>query len=55
MESILLRFRDLVADTIAEHNYIIKKKGFVWWGWWKKEDEPDNTVAIKEIDKIFIA
>jgi predicted phosphodiesterase len=33
------RFRDLVAKTITEHENIIKEKGSVWWGWWKRPSE----------------
>jgi hypothetical protein len=42
VKTIILRFRDLVTSsgqTIIEHNDIIKKKGFVWWGWWQKPFE----------------
>jgi hypothetical protein len=34
-----LRFRDLVASTVAEHQEVINKHGSVWWGWWSKLDE----------------
>jgi len=37
--TIMLRFRDLVAPTIAEHQRIIDERGYVWWGWWKKPTE----------------
>src|SRR2546429_1983842 len=37
--SMVLRFRDLVAETIKEHQAIIQKAGYVWWGWWNKPDE----------------
>src|SRR5947199_6105522 len=35
----VLRFRDLVAETIKEHQAIAQKAGYVWWGWWNKPDE----------------
>ncbi|QIO59967.1 MULTISPECIES: metallophosphoesterase family protein [Rhizobium] len=33
------RFRDLVAPTIIEHAKLIKERGEVWWGWWKRPSE----------------
>lgn len=38
-ELLLLRFRDLVAPTIEEHNKLAAKLGHVFWGWWKKPAE----------------
>lgn len=38
-QNMVLRFRDLVADTITEHRNYIKKYGYVWWGWWNKPEE----------------
>ncbi|MET3982002.1 putative MPP superfamily phosphohydrolase [Mucilaginibacter sp. UYP25] len=50
MEPILLRYRDTSdLDTIAEHQKLITKSGHVWWGWWKKESEPDRTEIIRKI------
>lgn len=45
--SLVLRFRDLVAETISEHCNVIQKYEYVWWGWWNKPDEkiPRNTFA----------
>jgi hypothetical protein len=40
--SMVLRFRDLSTDqgeTISLHKAIIENKGYVWWGWWKKQGE----------------
>jgi predicted phosphodiesterase len=28
---------------------IIQAAGYVWWGWWKKESEPDRTKEIAEL------
>jgi DNA-binding transcriptional regulator YiaG len=40
----ILRFRDLSSPTIIEHNKIIERYGYVWWGWWKKPTEQvDNN------------
>ena len=52
--SMVLRFRDLVAETIQEHRELIEQHGYVWWGWWNKPDEkiPRNTFAsFQEIIK----
>jgi predicted phosphodiesterase len=49
-EALLLRFRDLTAgvDTIAAHNAIAEKSGWVFWGWWKKPPElmPDPALSL---------
>jgi len=37
--SMVLRFRDLVEDTISEHRKVIEGDGYVWWGWWNKPEE----------------
>lgn len=40
--TIILRFRDLVTsddETIGEHEALISKFGYVWWGWWMKQHE----------------
>jgi 3',5'-cyclic AMP phosphodiesterase CpdA len=50
MESpaIALRFRDTTPgiDTIEEHRAIRDTDGSVWWGWWKKSFEPDESEAV---------
>ncbi len=48
-DTIILRFRDSRADTITEHRQIITKMGYVWWGWWKKDDEPHRTQELEEL------
>jgi len=42
-DKLLLRFRDLVAPTIENHNTIARASDRVLWGWWKKplEATPD--------------
>ncbi len=35
----LFRYRDLVAETIKEHQAIIENEGSCWWGWWKRPSE----------------
>jgi predicted phosphodiesterase len=53
MSSILLRFRDTIdgIDTIKEHTDLIDNKGYTWWGWWKKTNEPNNTSEISIFQK----
>ncbi|MEQ8272770.1 MAG: metallophosphoesterase [Deltaproteobacteria bacterium] len=40
---LILRFRDLVnptkGHTVDEHNEVTRNAGYVWWGWWKKQNE----------------
>lgn len=38
----LFRYRDLVADTLPEHRRTIEARGFAWWGWWKRPNEPGH-------------
>jgi hypothetical protein len=48
---ILLRFRDTsVIDTIDAHERIVKARGHVWWGWWKKESEPDRYDLLSKVN-----
>jgi predicted MPP superfamily phosphohydrolase len=50
MENILLRFRDTGdLDTISVHQELIEKNGYVWWGWWKKDSEPDRGNKLEQI------
>jgi hypothetical protein len=50
-ETVLLRFRDHSADidTIHEHLNIIAQFKYVWWGWWRKESEPDHRRDLEEL------
>jgi hypothetical protein len=59
---IILRFRELTpgVDTVRAHVAVIEKFGYVWWGWWKKQTEPDHSEALriahntlKHDDRIF--
>jgi hypothetical protein len=48
--TMVLRFRDLVTapgGTIHEHQDVITKEGYVWWGWWSKAGEriPQDVFA----------
>ncbi len=51
VDTALLRFRDHEqgVDTIEEHQKIIRDVGHVWWGWWKKQSEPDRGQEIAEL------
>lgn len=54
IKSILLRFRDSSTEnTILEHQEIISKYKYTWWGWWKKDSEPYPHEEIKEIVTIL--
>jgi hypothetical protein len=48
---IALRFRDTTPniDTIEEHRKILDANGAVWWGWWRKEIEPENKNLFKKL------
>ena len=41
-DCLFLRFRDMLKNTVHEHNTIARQsnEGKVLWGWWKKESEP---------------
>lgn len=50
-QTIFLRFRDLITEdgtTIERHAEVIRNKGYVWWGWWKKGNEttPYDELSI---------
>lgn len=41
-DCLFLRFRDMLENTVEEHNLIAEQSADqkVLWGWWKKESEP---------------
>jgi predicted phosphodiesterase len=41
--SLILRFRDIIADTISLHQQCIEQYESTWWGWWRKPIEPDRS------------
>lgn len=47
-QTVILRFRDLVDNTITRHREVIDQGGYVWWGWWKKGNEktPSDEFAV---------
>ena len=51
--SLILRFRDVIfgIDTIQEHKAVIDSEGAVWWGWWKKDTEPDQDEIVEKYGK----
>jgi hypothetical protein len=50
VDTIVLRFRDFIENTVEAHvSFIEKEPGFVWWGWWKKEDEPAHREVLEEL------
>jgi predicted MPP superfamily phosphohydrolase len=50
-ETALLRFRDHIADidTVKEHLKLIARFKYVWWGWWRKESEPDHRRDLEDL------
>jgi hypothetical protein len=46
--NMVLRFRDLISETIPEHRNCIRQFGYVWWGWWNK---PDEKIPRKELSQ----
>ncbi len=52
MRNFLLRFRDTGGlETIQEHEKLISTSGYTWWGWWKKDSEPERLKLFREIDE----
>ncbi len=49
MDTIILRFRDFNAETIKEHSALLLEYSEVWWGWWRKEGEPQNVEHLVDI------
>lgn len=53
---IALRFRDLeVANTIRDHDLILKDRDFVWWGWWHKPGEVVPRTVLSELKEEIAA
>ena len=48
--SIILRFTNHEADTIAKHRDLIDTEGHVWWGWWKKSHEKGRLDTFSELE-----
>lgn len=50
-KTIVLRFRDILADSIGEHQHCVDKNGDTWWGWWRKPTEPERFDELVELAK----
>ena len=46
--TMILRFRDLAAQTIEEHQKVLNAHQLVWWGWWHKPDERSPRQAFAD-------
>ncbi|PZG16116.1 metallophosphoesterase [Micromonospora craterilacus] len=47
----LFRYRDLVADTLPEHRAVLRERGWCWWGWWKRPNEPGRAEVWETLDR----
>jgi predicted MPP superfamily phosphohydrolase len=34
---------------VAQHQALIARIGYTWWGWWKKSEEPDRTPDLERL------
>ena len=50
-ESMVLRFRDFIDETIPEHKKLISEYSYVWWGWWNKPNEHLPVNIFSQINK----
>jgi hypothetical protein len=48
---VLFRYRDLVAETIKEHQNVIDEHQACWWGWWKRPSEGDRRHVWDLLDQ----
>lgn len=53
VRTILLRFRDIIEETIPQHQRLIQEGGSVWWGWWRKPDEPRRLGELSELAELM--
>jgi 3',5'-cyclic AMP phosphodiesterase CpdA len=45
--ALLLRYSNAEGvNTVGLHSEISSERGYVWWGWWKKDDEPFNEQSL---------
>ena len=51
--SMVLRFRDLVAETIRRHQECIDRNDYVWWGWWNKPTEKIPRTTFSQFSEII--
>lgn len=59
---LVLRFRNAVPDADGkivsgahEHISILEARGYVCWGWWKRDNEPDRTAYLESLPTPFLA
>src|SRR6266852_182892 len=55
LHTIVLRFSNFSEqyDTVVEHLKLINSDaGYVWWGWWKRTEEPWQGNALEELSKM---
>lgn len=52
IKNIILRFRDIEAQTIVQHKELIARSGSVWWGWWRKAQEPNRLEELAELKQL---
>ena len=48
-DTLILRFRDVEADTVEEHRERIRVAGATWWAWWKKEAEDLSAAPLSAL------
>lgn len=48
---VVFRFRDLIANTLAEHRKVIQERGACWWGWWKRPQEDSHETLWDDLKK----
>ena len=48
-DTVILRFRDVEAQTVELHQECIRATGGTWWAWWKKESEESPKIALRDL------
>lgn len=49
--SVVLRYSNAERITIHEHEQLAAARGYVWWGWWKKEFEPAADTVLGRLQQ----
>jgi predicted MPP superfamily phosphohydrolase len=52
VQTLILRFSDFEAPTIGEHLRVLRDRGSVWWGWWKKDHEPARNELLAQYEAL---
>jgi hypothetical protein len=50
IRTVIFRFSDFEGPTIERHQQIIDTAGAVWWGWWRKQHEPQRLHVLAELE-----